>query len=123
MQRASLLQRVVTSPATRAERNGCLTKDDLFETIARALDLPAIRLIETGGDVLEAQREQWDDGNNVLAVSPGVVVAYDRNVATNTRLRHEGIEVITIAGSELSRGRGVLAVCPARSSAIRSKDD
>jgi arginine deiminase len=73
---------------------------------ARAMGIDALRVIDTGLDPVTAEREQWDDGNNTLAIAPGVVVAYERNVETNARLEEEGIEVLRIAGSELGTGRG-----------------
>ncbi len=78
----------------------------MHDAIAAALGLPKISVLTATQDVRSASREQWDDGCNVLALSPGVVVAYDRNVTTNAYLRDHGIEVITVPGSELGRGRG-----------------
>ena len=77
-----------------------------IEVVAEALGLKALRVVQTGGNLFAAEREQWDDGNNVVAIEPGVVVGYDRNTYTNTLLRKAGVEVITISAGELGRGRG-----------------
>ncbi len=78
----------------------------LFKVVAECLGLKKLNIIPTGGDSYEQAREQWDDGNNVIALEPGVVVGYDRNTHTNTQLRKAAIEVITIRGADLGRGRG-----------------
>jgi len=76
------------------------------QAAAQAMGIDRLRVIDTGLDPVTAEREQWDDGNNTLALAPGVVVAYERNVETNARLEDSGIEVLAIAASELGTGRG-----------------
>ncbi|GII53872.1 arginine deiminase [Planotetraspora thailandica] len=80
--------------------------EDMHTAIAQAMGLDSIKVLTPTQDVRSAEREQWDDGCNVLALEPGVVMAYERNTTTNEHLRRHGIEVVTIRGSELGRGRG-----------------
>ncbi|HEX4976362.1 MAG TPA: arginine deiminase [Nocardioides sp.] len=100
---------------TCADRNGDGDADLVLEVAeaqpflvaaAKAMSIDTLHQIDTGLDPVTAEREQWDDGNNTLALSPRVAVAYERNVETNSRLEDAGIEVVAIAGSELGSGRG-----------------
>ena len=80
--------------------------ENLISAVEDALGIKKLHVVETGGDQYQQEREQWDDGNNVVALEPGVVVAYERNTFTISKMREAGVEVVTIEGFELGKGRG-----------------
>jgi arginine deiminase len=104
-----VVDQIVAYSLRPGDREGevSLTREKSFlDAVADALGVERLRVVTTGGDEYQAEREQWDDGNNVLALAPGVVVGYAKNEYTNQKLRDAGIEVLEFDGSELGRGRG-----------------
>jgi arginine deiminase len=93
-------------PGTTAGDFHVTVEDDFVGAVANALGVGKLQVVETGGDAYQQEREQWDDGNNVVALEPGVVVAYERNTHTIGKMREAGVEVVEIAGFELGKGRG-----------------
>jgi arginine deiminase len=93
-------------PGTSGNGFHVTVEDDFVGAVADALGVAKLHVVETGGDQYQQEREQWDDGNNVVALEPGVVVAYERNTFTIAKMRQAGVEVIEIEGFELGKGRG-----------------
>jgi arginine deiminase len=93
-------------PGGDGSRLDVFEEKSFLDAVSDAVGVKELRVITTGGDGSQAQREQWDDANNVIALEPGVVISYERNEHTNTKIRKAGIEVITIDGAELGKGRG-----------------
>jgi arginine deiminase len=105
----TVVEQIVAFSLRPGDREGTIEvtrEPDFLGAVKDALGVRELRVVTTGGDEYQAEREQWDDGNNVVALEPGVVVGYSKNEYTNRKLRNAGIEVLEIDGSELGRGRG-----------------
>jgi len=100
------IRAITLRPGRRAGDFHVTREPDFLRAVADALGVPKLEVVTTGGDRYQQEREQWDDGNNVVALEPGVVVAYERNTWTNAKLRAAGVEVLEIEGFELGKGRG-----------------
>jgi arginine deiminase len=100
------IQAISLRPGSKPGTLDVQREKDLLSAVADALGVPKLYVVETGGDAYQQAREQWDDGNNVVALEPGVVVAYERNTFTISKMREAGVEVIPIEGFELGKGRG-----------------
>ena len=102
----SQIRPIMFSPGGPSGVEAKVSERAFLDELKDALGIENLTVVATGGDEFEAERNQWDDGNNVVALEPGVVVAYERNEATNAKLAKAGVEVLAIAGQELGRGRG-----------------
>jgi arginine deiminase len=100
------VQAISIRPSDKEGDFDVTVEKDFVSAVADALGVSKLHVVKTGGDRYQAEREQWDDANNTLALEPGVVISYERNTSTITKMREAGVEVIPIAGFELGKGRG-----------------